>query len=42
MVERLTGRVLLNPRSSDRLVNDTVENYSLTEDAARSIRELRR
>jgi hypothetical protein len=36
----LTGRVLLNPRSADRLVNGTVENYALTEDAARVIRKL--
>jgi len=37
----LTGRVLLSPRASERLVNRTVENYALTEDAARSIRGLR-
>jgi hypothetical protein len=36
----LTGLLLLNPRSAERLVNGTVENYALTEDAARTIREL--
>jgi predicted ATP-grasp superfamily ATP-dependent carboligase len=36
----LTGRLLLSPQSSERLVNGTVENYALTEEAARSIREL--
>jgi hypothetical protein len=37
----LTGRVLVTPHSAERLVNGTVENYALTEEAARSIRELR-
>jgi predicted ATP-grasp superfamily ATP-dependent carboligase len=36
----LTARILLNPRSSERIVNRTVENYALSEEAAQAIREL--
>jgi predicted ATP-grasp superfamily ATP-dependent carboligase len=36
----ITGRVLIDPRAAERLVNKTVHNYALSEKAAQAIRRL--